>query len=442
MEYILKIYYNLFKYGKSLKVARLYEGRLFNDTMEVIKLFGLVLEGGGAKGAYQIGAWKALRELGVKIKGVAGTSVGALNGAMIVQNDFDTAYEVWHNMSFSKILKVDDEIILKIKEGEISPENFRHLVKTIRELFRDGGLDVTPLRQLLNQFICEDKIRNSGRDFGIVTVALSDLKPVELYIEDIPKGKLVDYLMASANLPVFKMDKIDGKLFIDGGFFDNLPIRLLTAKGYKDIIAVRLYGIGRTRRINKKKLNLITINPSEDLGDALDLSPERAHRNLNLGYYDTLSVIKKYSGSFYYIIANRPEEYYANLFFNLSSEAVFKLAKILGLPESIPYRRLLFERVVPKLSEILGLSPKSSYKDIFISILEKAAMSCEIEKFKIYDFDELLDTVIRNHHRTSEHISDKIPRLFKKSDLVIRTVKEQLSPEVVDVFIDELKKSR
>ena len=69
-------------------------------------------------------------------------------------------------------------------------------------------------------------------------------------------------------------------------------------------------------------------------------------------------------------------------------------------------------------------------------------MSCEIEKFKIYDFDELLDTVIRNHHRTSEHISDKIPRLFRKSDLVIRTVKEQLSPEVVDVFIDELKKSR
>ena len=81
-------------------------------------MFGLVLEGGGAKGAYQIGAWKALRELGVKIKGVAGTSVGALNGAMIVQNDFDTAYEVWHNISFGKILKVDEEIILKIKEGQ------------------------------------------------------------------------------------------------------------------------------------------------------------------------------------------------------------------------------------------------------------------------------------------------------------------------------------
>lgn len=405
-------------------------------------MFGLVLEGGGAKGAYQIGAWKALREQGVDIKGVAGTSVGALNGAMVVQDDFDKAYEVWHNMSFGKILKIDDEMILRIKEGEISPENFRHLVKSIKELFLDRGLDVTPLRQLLKNIICENKIRNSGKDFGIVTVALSDLKPVELYIEDIPVGKLVDYLMASANLPVFKMDKIDGKLFLDGGFFDNLPIKLLTAKGYRDIITIRLYGIGRTRRVNTKKLNIITINPSEDLGGTLDLSRERARRNLNLGYFDALSVINKYSGNFYYIIANHPEDYFMNLFLNVRPKSIKELAKILGLPESIPHRRLLFEKIIPRLSEILGLSPKSSYKDIFIGILEKAAVSCGIEKFKIYDFDELLETVILNYHLTSESISDKIPRLLKKSDLIIRTVKNQLSPEIVDVFINELKKSR
>ena len=48
---------------------------------------GLVLEGGGTKGAYQIGAYKALRDLGIKFQGVAGTSIGALNGAYIIQND-------------------------------------------------------------------------------------------------------------------------------------------------------------------------------------------------------------------------------------------------------------------------------------------------------------------------------------------------------------------
>ena len=114
----------------------------------------------------------------------------------------------------------------------------------------------------------------------------------------------------------------------------------------------------------------------------------------------------------------------------------------MGLPESIPHRRLLFERVIPRLSEILGLSPKSSYKDIFLGILEKAAMSDGMDKFKVYDFDEFLDMVIGHHHLTSESISDKIPRLLKQSDLIIRTVKNQLSPEVVDVFINELKKNR
>ena len=44
---------------------------------------GLILEGGGTKGAYQIGAYKALRDLGIEFQGVAGTSIGALNGAYI-----------------------------------------------------------------------------------------------------------------------------------------------------------------------------------------------------------------------------------------------------------------------------------------------------------------------------------------------------------------------
>ena len=50
-------------------------------VLDLTKEYGLVLDGGGARGAYQIGAWKALREAGVKIEAVAGTSVGALNGA-------------------------------------------------------------------------------------------------------------------------------------------------------------------------------------------------------------------------------------------------------------------------------------------------------------------------------------------------------------------------
>lgn len=67
-------------------------------------MYGLVLEGGGAKGAYHIGAYKAIMEEGIEIRGIAGTSVGALNGALIAQEDFEKAYNLWYNMSFSRVI--------------------------------------------------------------------------------------------------------------------------------------------------------------------------------------------------------------------------------------------------------------------------------------------------------------------------------------------------
>ena len=71
-------------------------------------MFGLVLEGGGAKGSYQIGACKALLEMGVEIGAVAGTSIGALNGAMIVQGELEKAYELWYNISPSQVFDISD----------------------------------------------------------------------------------------------------------------------------------------------------------------------------------------------------------------------------------------------------------------------------------------------------------------------------------------------
>ena len=61
-------------------------------------MFGLVLEGGGTKGAYHIGAYKALGELGLKINSIVGTSIGAVNGALFAQDDFLLAEQIWDNI--------------------------------------------------------------------------------------------------------------------------------------------------------------------------------------------------------------------------------------------------------------------------------------------------------------------------------------------------------
>ena len=68
--------------------------------LDLTKEYGIVLEGGGAKGAYQIGAWKALREAGVRIKGIAGASVGSLNGALICMDDLEKAEDIWKNIEY------------------------------------------------------------------------------------------------------------------------------------------------------------------------------------------------------------------------------------------------------------------------------------------------------------------------------------------------------
>ncbi len=65
---------------------------------------GLVLAGGGSRGAYQIGVWQALRELDFQIQAVAGTSVGALNAAMVAQDDFEGALALWERLTTGDVL--------------------------------------------------------------------------------------------------------------------------------------------------------------------------------------------------------------------------------------------------------------------------------------------------------------------------------------------------
>ena len=61
----------------------------------------IVLSGGGSKGAYQIGVWKALRKLNIKYDLITGTSVGALNAALMTQKDYYRAIWLWYNLNFN-----------------------------------------------------------------------------------------------------------------------------------------------------------------------------------------------------------------------------------------------------------------------------------------------------------------------------------------------------
>ena len=191
------------------------------------KTYGLALEGGGAKGAYQIGAWKALREAGIRFSAVSGTSVGALNGAMIVMDDLEKAENVWNNIHFSQVMDVDDEEMRRLMNRDIPLSELKSTLRSVADIVRNRGFDVTPLRNWVAEVVDADKICHSDTDFFIVTYSLSDHQELELKASDLDKDELCDMLLASAYLPAFRLEKLGGKYYTDGGVQDVVPIHAL-----------------------------------------------------------------------------------------------------------------------------------------------------------------------------------------------------------------------
>lgn len=398
-------------------------------------MYGLVLEGGGAKGAYQMGAHKALVEEGIQIDGVAGTSIGALNGAMIVQGDYEKAYELWEDMSYSKLMSTRDEEILEMsKRGHLSKEEIILLAEKVRGVISDKGIDITPMKDSIKGFIDEEKIRKSGKDFGIVTVSLTDRKPLEIYIEDIPKGRLGEYLLASAYLPIFKREKLDGKTFVDGGFYNNLPVNLLRDKGYENLILVRTHGVGFIRKVDLEGLNIITISPNEELSGTLDLDRDSSRYNLKLGYFDGLKVLRGLMGYNYYIEFNKDEDYFMHHLINLDESTVSRLAQIFKV-EGVPSKRMLFETIIPKIFNVLQIEKEKDYADMFYILLEKLAQLYGIERFHIYTYEELLNQVVDKLGSIEKKEVGVIDRIIERVDILNLFTKEDIIKEVGNTMI-------
>lgn len=263
-----------------------------------MKEYGLVLAGGGAKGAYQLGAWKAMRELGMRFSAVAGVSIGSINGAFIASDCYDEAVEFWRSASLNKGVSITQE--LKDPEKLFSLKNIPVLFK---EVIRNGGIDASPTEEFLREYIDEEKVRKSGTDFGMVTFLLSEFTPLEIFLKDIPEGQLVDYLLASSKVPgVSKIGPEDEK-YLDGGVYDNAPIGMLRKNGYNHIVIVDISsrkGFGHREDFSGVEMMYIRPYDAEKLGAAFDFSKEMFERRIRMGYLDTRRVFGFLSGRRFY----------------------------------------------------------------------------------------------------------------------------------------------
>lgn len=360
----------------------------------------LVLGGGGARGAYEIGVWQALMELGIDIDMVTGTSVGAINGAMVTQGTFDLAVALWKEVDTSMVFDIE-----------------------LKKIIANTGVEAGGLETLLRNYIDEKAVRDSAINFGLVTVELPAMNPDFLMKDQIPTGKIVDYILASAAcFPALKSIEIDNVKYVDGAYSDNLPVGMALDQGATHIIAVDLEAIGiynRKRMLDAEHLKLI--RSPWDLGNILVFDKTRTKRIMRLGYLDTLKSYGICDGKYYCFAKGE--------WTKRSIKGADLAAKIFDLdPELIYIKRILNEKLKEAVKsytiETAEILPESK------SLIDKLAEGFEKAKAKFSSKTTTLiiaRTLKETPHDKNLFLTKTAIKLFKDEILAANyLVKEEL----------------
>lgn len=389
---------------------------------------GLVLEGGGVKGAYHIGVLKALRETGLAdFDGYVGTSIGAVNSALLCAGDWDKTLDMWDKINLHSVFDVNEDNFKNILSGRFNIELLGNVGKIVSNL--GGVIDTTTdkMRAFLKNYIDEKAIRESGKDFGLVTYSVPDFSPHYLMKEDIPKGQIYDYVMASSAYPVFKWQKIEGnesKWFIDGGVYDNLPVKMLVEKGYDEIVAIRTNikkYIGY-RKVDTKGAKITYFTPSEKLDYAINFTKENVDRFMEMGYYEAKRQLLGYPSQ-KYCVKGAEDDVFWDFLRRLDKSAVVSVIETRHMK---PHRThdANIEDLLDVIREALGLSAKTGDQQTFIRFLEAFALYFGVPRFRYYEIEEFYNAVMAAARTKSEQTEGGINEVVKSEKGIKSELKE------------------
>lgn len=245
------------------------------------KGIGLVLCGGGGKGAYQVGVLKALKEEGLldEITAISGASIGAINAVLYAMDDIERMYKAWDDMDMQTLFDVDLELFLE---------------KNI--LFsRDETL------KLISKYLDFNKIKNGKYDIyaSICKIVTGEAQLEAEYrkLSDYDLETMKNILLASTALPlIYESIEIDGAYYRDGGICDNTPIKPLYDAGIRQFIVICMNQNKVINQAKWKDAEFITITPSRDLGQLVDGTLNFHDKAIDfremLGYKDGLRAVK------------------------------------------------------------------------------------------------------------------------------------------------------
>ena len=343
----------------------------------------LVLGGGGAKGAYQIGAISALEEAGITCGHVVGVSIGAINAAMYAQRDMALAGDLWDSIRLSDILTADALSIAEDAEAVFDqPEK---LLEYFARNSQKSFSDISPLKALLARSISEEKVRSSPIRLTLTATRFPTLSCVEKKLADMEPGTLHQWLLASAAIfPIFPMQTIGEERYIDGGFCDNTPVDAAIRSGARRIIAIDV-GKNRSHTQYDRRPNITYIRASHPLGGLLDFSSETIARSRILGYNDTMRALGMMRGIRYSF-----DQIDAQALFSRSQDFVIKLTQI---ETALSFSNALTKKDSAPLFSLLEeeLPSGADAIDYFLRAMELCADVAQVNPAQVFTFRTFTD---------------------------------------------------
>lgn len=194
----------------------------------------IVLQGGGALGAYEYGILRALYEQrpGFRPAAVAGISIGAVTAAVLAGAKADPIAaldRLWRKEFVVSPPRPIDRLVPPRIGRRLAALGNPGMYRTNPALFTTPWTatslyDTAPLRRILTEFVDPDKL-NGEEPQAIVGATNVGTGEMEFFDRHCPGGLTLDHVIASGSLPPgFPMTEIDGQRYWDGGLFSNLPL--------------------------------------------------------------------------------------------------------------------------------------------------------------------------------------------------------------------------
>ena len=130
---------------------------------------GLVLEGGGARGSYHVGALKAFRKRNINFDYVVGTSIGSINGVFVATGEYKKLESLWKGASSKELFGIDEKLFNAIKNREFTKDNIKEGLQTVYNVIKNAGIDTSALKSMLVENIDEDKNNKRNIEYCLAT---------------------------------------------------------------------------------------------------------------------------------------------------------------------------------------------------------------------------------------------------------------------------------